>query len=679
MKHTLLKVMPLLLASSLYGSICSAAIAPVANVMVPSSTPVAGIAPVPRVIAPVPLAYSVQIPANQYAVLAFHDIRDDVLAEIDHDPFAISTARIASFFDWIGRHDLHPVSLKMILDAQKGQATLPNNAVLLTFDDGPESNFSHLFPLLRSYHYPALLALQTGWITGDVKIDLYGKAGFVSWSQLREMQASGLVEFATHTHDLHKGIPANPEGNLEPAAITRQYDGVYRRYENESAYIKRIHDDLQYSRQIIHKYLSVSPQAVVWPYGAMNEQTREIAKSVGLPISFSLGDEKLNTLGPSNQPLSRMLVASSPSPVDLEQQMDSVLTPQAKIQRAVEISLDQVYDPDPQQVERKLSALLEQIKAYGIRSVYLKAYSDVDGTGTVTQLYFPNRHLHVRADLFNRVAWQLRTRTDVKVYAVMPLLAFMPPDAAQQQRLAMPTLQDQRSATWPQRLNPLLPETAQLVGDLYEDLGKNAPGINGILIDSDAYAMAAEGAKGGDVVTDFADHAVARMTRYHDASNSFYIARRISSPVLGMPDRPQVTATLRLLLQHYDEVVIQLAAPIQSEASLRMLVKQVTILPQELTKVTFELQTQDAQHHVISSRALASQMQTLISMGAKNIAYTPNDFMNNAPDFSQIYPIFSLNSFPELYKLPQRVGVHDDPSLKPSASTPPMPREGVAP
>ena len=30
----------------------------------------------------------------------------------------------------------------------------------------------------------------------------------------------------------------------------------------------------------------------------------------------------------------------------------------------------------------------------------------------------------MRADLFNRVVWQLRTRSGVKVFAWMPLLAF---------------------------------------------------------------------------------------------------------------------------------------------------------------------------------------------------------------------------------------------------------------
>jgi biofilm PGA synthesis lipoprotein PgaB len=121
---------------------------------------------------------TVQIPEHQFVVLAFHDEREGVLAEVDRDPFAMSTSRLANFFDWVKQHHLHPVSLQAIVDAQQGKSILPKNAVLLTFDDGPKSNYSQLFPLLVSYQYPALLALETGWISGDIKLDVYGKDGF---------------------------------------------------------------------------------------------------------------------------------------------------------------------------------------------------------------------------------------------------------------------------------------------------------------------------------------------------------------------------------------------------------------------------------------------------------------------------------------------------------------------
>ena len=62
------------------------------------------------------------------------------------------------------------------------------------------------------------------------------------------MQRSGLVEIASHSYDLHRGVPANPQGNTQPAAITRIYqDGLY---ESDDAYLKRLRADLSASRDL---------------------------------------------------------------------------------------------------------------------------------------------------------------------------------------------------------------------------------------------------------------------------------------------------------------------------------------------------------------------------------------------------------------------------------------------
>jgi biofilm PGA synthesis lipoprotein PgaB len=53
----------------------------------------------------------------------------------------------------------------------------------------------------------------------------------LSWNELKEMQNSGLVEIASHSYHLHRGVNANPQGNSEPAAITRIYDSNTKTYE----------------------------------------------------------------------------------------------------------------------------------------------------------------------------------------------------------------------------------------------------------------------------------------------------------------------------------------------------------------------------------------------------------------------------------------------------------------
>ena len=47
----------------------------------------------------------------------------------------------------------------------------------------------------------------------------YGSGNLMNWDQMREIQRSGLVEFVSHSDNLHYGILSNPQQNKQPAAI----------------------------------------------------------------------------------------------------------------------------------------------------------------------------------------------------------------------------------------------------------------------------------------------------------------------------------------------------------------------------------------------------------------------------------------------------------------------------
>ena len=69
------------------------------------------------------------------------------------------------------------VSLNEYLDYVLKGASLPNNSVLITFDDGYRDNYVHAFPILRKYGVPAAIFLTSDMI-GSTKTfwwdDLYG-------------------------------------------------------------------------------------------------------------------------------------------------------------------------------------------------------------------------------------------------------------------------------------------------------------------------------------------------------------------------------------------------------------------------------------------------------------------------------------------------------------------------
>jgi biofilm PGA synthesis lipoprotein PgaB len=351
-----------------------------------------------------------------FVVLCYHEVRSGVR---DYpDPFAVDDGALVAQFAWLRGNGYTPVSLDQIVAARLGGKPLPAKAVLLSFDDGYLSFYTRVYPLLREFGYPAVLAVVGAWIDGPAAGTQYGEKGtvpdasFPTWAQLREMAGSGLVEVASHTYDLHRGVPANPQGNVEPAATTRIYDAATRTYESDSAWRARVRADLARNADAIERGAGRRPRAIVWPYGSYNDELVRIAKDLGSPVALTLGDGA-NTAAVPLDAVRRILIGHNPNLADFAAEVRGPQFPEPL--RALEVALDDLYSPDAAVQEAKLSALLDRVEILRPTHVYLWAYA-----GAGEAVYFPNGTLPMRADLFNRVAWQLATRDDVKVFARLP-------------------------------------------------------------------------------------------------------------------------------------------------------------------------------------------------------------------------------------------------------------------
>ncbi|MDN6322326.1 MAG: polysaccharide deacetylase family protein, partial [Halomonas sp.] len=154
---------------------------------------------------------------GDYVVISYHDVVDSsVTPDPDIYSQTITRGRLVEHFNMLDVGGYQPVSLQQIIDAKAGGAPLPEKAVLLTFDDGYRSFYDIVFPLLKLYNFPAVQAVVGSWmdVPAGGKVP-YGsiplpRDRFLSWEQVRTLDESPLVEIASHTYDLHKGVVGNP-------------------------------------------------------------------------------------------------------------------------------------------------------------------------------------------------------------------------------------------------------------------------------------------------------------------------------------------------------------------------------------------------------------------------------------------------------------------------------------
>jgi len=628
-----------------------------------------------------------------FRVLSFHDVRTGVRASFEQSPdeTAIDDSTLAEVFAWLQFSGYHPVSLQQIVDARAGGKPLPARPVLLTFDDGYRSAYTKVFPLLKRYNYPALFALVTSWLdVPEGQLVHWGdkpapRENFLLWPEVAEMARSGLAEFASHTDAMHTGILANPQGNMLPAAATHRYDPKTGRYEDDDAYVRRVEADLRRSREIIEARTGARVRATVWPYGAYNTAALEASARAGMPITFTLDDGANSPDVPLTR-IRRALAAYDNKAPEYAQLLRNPVGGEVRqVNRVMHVDLDYVYDPDPAQQERNLSALIDRVAAVRPRSVFLQAYADPDGDGVANALYFPNRHLPMRADLFGRAAWQLRTRTGVKVYAWMPVTAFRLPAS---NPLATHTVMAQGGkmpADRYHRLTPFDPAVRTLVGDIYEDLGRYTF-FEGVLFHDDATlsddedaspSALATYAKWGlppDVAAIRADPAL--MARWTAAKTRYLIdfthelAARLGAwrpaletarnlyarPVLEPQAEQWFAQNYEASLAAYDYVALMAMPRMEQEADadawLGRLARRAADTPRGLDGTVFELQARDWRTgKPVADAELARQWTLLQRAGVRHLGYYPDDFLNNQPSLDVVRRAISVRTM-----LPRALG-----------------------
>lgn len=147
-----------------------------------------------------------EVPAGEIPIFTYHEID---AAELDDD------------LDFLARNAYRTLSLDEYIERMRNGVRGADKCVLLTFDDARRNFWDAAFPVLARRSARAALFVPTYW-AGERNVSARDSTppGFMSWPQLAECEASGLIDVESHAHR-HALVftSARLAGFATPAAI----------------------------------------------------------------------------------------------------------------------------------------------------------------------------------------------------------------------------------------------------------------------------------------------------------------------------------------------------------------------------------------------------------------------------------------------------------------------------
>lgn len=172
----------------------------------------------------------------------------------------MAPAAFAAQLEFLARNDYRVIRLRDLVDFLESRAQLPQRAVVITFDDGHVSAYRHAYPLLKKHGFPATFFLYT---------DFLNARDALNWAQIREMAASGLMDFQGHSKT-HANLIVRHPG------------------ESDKQYRERIDVEIRLPRDIIQRNVANKVTAYAYPYGDANEALLERIAKTGYTLGLTV-------------------------------------------------------------------------------------------------------------------------------------------------------------------------------------------------------------------------------------------------------------------------------------------------------------------------------------------------------------------------------------------------------
>ncbi len=214
--------------------------------------------------------------------------------------YNVSPETIENDIKYLKENGYTTISCSELIAYCQGQGELPEKPVMLTVDDGFESFYAYMYPLLKKYGCKAVISPMGSCIDAfSAQEDHNLDYSYLTWEELKEMCDSGLVEIGNHTYNLH----SDNKGRI----------GCGRKHgESDESYKEVLNEDIGTMQTKIKQFTAKDCVIFTYPYGKISVGSMEILKDMGFRVIFTCNgrvnsisqNEELDviTLGRFNRP-----------------------------------------------------------------------------------------------------------------------------------------------------------------------------------------------------------------------------------------------------------------------------------------------------------------------------------------------------------------------------------------
>ncbi|MDF2670468.1 MAG: polysaccharide deacetylase family protein [Paenibacillus sp.] len=213
--------------------------------------------------------------SDQVAVLMYHHIDDT-----DGSSGTITTQLFRDQLTYLRDKGYSFISQQDFHQFMEG-AAVPDNAVMVTFDDGYESFYTHAYPVLTEMNVPAVNFIITETLNDPTGHNI----PFMSRDQIRDMtMRSDLIQAECHTNSLHH----KDERNQAFLTSRLMWNNTL---ETEEIYKERILNDTSFCLQEVEDITGKGVQDLAYPFGIYSKQASELLQQAGVRYAFTIVPE----------------------------------------------------------------------------------------------------------------------------------------------------------------------------------------------------------------------------------------------------------------------------------------------------------------------------------------------------------------------------------------------------